>query len=213
MILRRRAGYGRIASSGQARLENLGHNGGLEQAGALAMSIVAGKTYNFSCWLRTLATSGDRSRSRLWTTLWKQLLTTVGALRPSAHWEEQQLQISGHTTAYGKLLLTFEGTGTVDLDCVSFYDNDTWHKHDAKWSQGKLRCDLIEVLQTLKPAFLRFPGGLALSMALPPATTIAGRRVSVQSSTAHQTTACGASLCPTVATASRCKSASTNIFC
>lgn len=149
--------YGRIASSGQARLENLGHNGGLEQADALAMSIVAGKTYNFSCWLR----AGDFQGQIAVTIVDNagQPLTTVGTLRPSAHWEEQQLQISGHTTAYGKLVLTFEGTGTVDVDCVSFYDNDTWHKQDARWSQGKLRRDLIEVLQALKPAFLRFPGG------------------------------------------------------
>jgi alpha-N-arabinofuranosidase len=149
--------YGRIQSSGQARLENLGYNGGLEQSGAPAMSIVTGKAYNFSCWLRTRDFQGQIAVAIVDNS--GQPLTTVGTLRPSAQWEEQQLQISGQTTAYGKLVLAFEGTGTVDLDCVSFYDNDTWRKQDARWSQGKLRRDLIEVLQALKPAFLRFPGG------------------------------------------------------
>ena len=46
-------------------------------------------------------------------------------------------------TAYGKLVVTFDGTGTVDLDCVSCYDTDTWGKDDPKWSQGKLRRDLL----------------------------------------------------------------------
>ena len=38
-------------------------------------------------------------------------------------------------------------------------DTDTWGKGDPKWSQGKLRKDLVEVLRDLKPTFLRFPGG------------------------------------------------------
>lgn len=149
--------YGRVHSNGQARLENLGYNGGIEQTGALAMSTVIGKEYTFSCWLRALDFQGRIVVSIVGES--GQPLTTVGTLVPSPQWQEQHLQLTGKTTAYGKLVLAFEGIGAVDLDCISFYDSDTWHQPDPMWSQGRLRRDLVEVLRDLKPGFLRFPGG------------------------------------------------------
>ncbi len=149
--------YGRVHSKGQARLENLGYNGGMEQAGAPAISILAEKEYAFSCWLRTLDFEGQISISIVDNA--GQPLTPAGTLVPSARWKEQQIRIAGSKTGYGKLVITCEGTGVVDLDCVSFYDVDTWNRQDPKWSQGKLRRDLVEVLRDLKPGFLRFPGG------------------------------------------------------
>jgi alpha-L-arabinofuranosidase len=149
--------YGRVHSMGQARLENLGYNGGMERAGAPAISIVADKEYTFSCWLRALDFEGQISVAIVDNA--GQPLTPAGKLIPPAQWQELQLQITGSKTGYGKLVITCEGTGVVDLDCVGFYDADTWNKEDPKWSQGKLRRDLVEVLRDLKPGFLRFPGG------------------------------------------------------
>ena len=149
--------YARVHSRGRARLENLGYNGGIEHAGAPAISIVAGKEYTFSCWLRSVDFGGEIVVSIVDDS--GRALTTVGTLLPPGRWEEQQLQLAGSVTGYGKLVIACEGTGVVDLDCVSFYDADTWNKDDPKWSQGKLRRDLVEVLRDLKPGFLRFPGG------------------------------------------------------
>ncbi len=149
--------YGRLHSTGQARVENLGYNGGIEHAGEPAMSIVAGNDYVFSCWLRAADYQGQISV--FIADAAGQPLTTVGALSPSTQWQEQQLRLAGSTTAYGKLVVAFGGAGAVDLDCISFYDADTWGNDDPQWSQGKLRRDLVEVLRPLKPAFLRFPGG------------------------------------------------------
>jgi alpha-L-arabinofuranosidase len=149
--------YGRVRSDGQTRLENLGYNGGIEHAADPAMSIVADKDYVFSCWLRAVDYQGQISVFIADTA--GQPLTTVGALSLSTQWQELHLRLAGSTTGYGKLVVTFDGVGAVDLDCISFYDADTWGKDDPKWSQGKLRRDLVEVLRPLKPAFLRFPGG------------------------------------------------------
>ena len=38
-------------------------------------------------------------------------------------------------------------------------DADYWGAGDPKWRYGKLRRDLVETIQALHPAFLRFPGG------------------------------------------------------
>lgn len=52
------------------------------------------------------------------------------------------------------LKITFEGTGSVDLDMISLFPQDTW-----KGRKQGLRKDLVELLDDLEPGFLRFPGG------------------------------------------------------
>jgi len=54
----------------------------------------------------------------------------------------------------GKLVLHFEGKGTVDIDRVSLFPTETW-----KNRRRGLRKDLVELLAGLQPGFLRFPGG------------------------------------------------------
>jgi alpha-L-arabinofuranosidase len=47
-----------------------------------------------------------------------------------------------------------EGPGTVDLDMVSVFPEDTWQGRE-----NGLRKDLVQLLKDMKPGFLRFPGG------------------------------------------------------
>jgi alpha-N-arabinofuranosidase len=58
------------------------------------------------------------------------------------------------TEAKAQLKVTFTGTGTVNLDMVSVFPQDTW-----KGRPGGLRKDLVQKLYDLNPGFLRFPGG------------------------------------------------------
>ncbi len=51
-----------------------------------------------------------------------------------------------------KLTITTEGKGTLWLDLVSVMPKKTWKNHG-------LRSDLCEMLDGLKPSFVRFPGG------------------------------------------------------
>lgn len=62
--------------------------------------------------------------------------------------------ITTDTTAKGKLLVTFEGTGRIDVDRISLFPSDTWKKRE-----GGLRNDLVQKLYDIKPGFFRFPGG------------------------------------------------------
>lgn len=54
----------------------------------------------------------------------------------------------------GRLAVTVDGTGRVDLDFVSLFPQDTY-----KGRKNGLRRDLAEALEVMRPKFLRFPGG------------------------------------------------------
>ena len=73
----------------------------------------------------------------------------------STDWQKYTAQITAiETEAKAKLKITFEGTGTIDLDMISLFPQDTW-----KNRKNGLRKDLVQLLYDMKPGFLRFPGG------------------------------------------------------
>lgn len=73
----------------------------------------------------------------------------------SKGWTRYSAQIKANKTIQkAKLRVTFEGTGTIDIDMVSVFPKDTW-----KGRPGGLRKDMVQKLYDLNPGFLRFPGG------------------------------------------------------
>ncbi|WP_149207467.1 alpha-L-arabinofuranosidase C-terminal domain-containing protein [Flavobacterium johnsoniae] len=73
----------------------------------------------------------------------------------SEQWDNYTSQFTAvETEAKAKLKITFEGNGTIDLDLVSLFPEDTW-----KNRKNGLRKDLVQLLYDVKPGFLRFPGG------------------------------------------------------
>jgi len=58
------------------------------------------------------------------------------------------------TDAKARLRITFSGTGSIDMDMISLFPQDTWMGR-----KKGLRKDLVQLLYDLKPGFLRFPGG------------------------------------------------------
>ncbi|MGN7810745.1 alpha-L-arabinofuranosidase C-terminal domain-containing protein [Flavobacterium sp. 22076] len=73
----------------------------------------------------------------------------------SEQWDNYTSQFTAvETEAKAKLKITFEGNGTIDLDMVSLFPEDTW-----KNRKNGLRKDLVQLLYDVKPGFLRFPGG------------------------------------------------------
>lgn len=147
--------YGNVAVVGSATLENLGYNG--HHVDECAMSIEAGMDYTLSLYIRSMDYDGTLSVSVQSGS--GQLLTNSVKLPMRDHWEKVQVTLNGCKTEYGKLVFSFEGSGTVQLDAVMLYRNDYWGKGDPKWSQGLLRRDLVEAIRDLHPRFLRFPGG------------------------------------------------------
>jgi len=58
------------------------------------------------------------------------------------------------TEPKAKLTIWFEGAGSLDMDLVSLFPDDTW-----KHRPNGLRSDLVQLLADMKPGFIRFPGG------------------------------------------------------
>jgi alpha-L-arabinofuranosidase len=123
----------------------------LENDGYWGMNIVQGRGYSFKLAaraqgfagplrIRLVGSSGGELASAELSGFdagWKSYsarLTASGS-DPKAH-----LQISG------------EGNGALYLDMVSLMPDHTWKNHG-------LRADLAEALDSLRPRFLRFPGG------------------------------------------------------
>lgn len=71
------------------------------------------------------------------------------------NWEKQSVTFSSSKTALrGKFRIQFIGNGSIDLDMLSLFPDDTW-----KNRPGGLRADMVQMLADMNPGFLRFPGG------------------------------------------------------
>ena len=119
------------------------------------MGVEYGKKYNFSVRSSNalgikklniaLVDPGDKST----------LATAQIDLNPHSDWKSQKVSLTpSKTVEKAHLHLSFEGNGTVDLDMISLFPQDTW-----KNRPGGLRKDIVTLLEELNPGFLRFPGG------------------------------------------------------
>lgn len=85
----------------------------------------------------------------------KKVIGSTTMVPASADWKSYSAQIAAtETDAKAQLKITFEGTGSIDLDMISLFPEETW-----KNRKGGLRKDLVQLLADLQPGFLRFPGG------------------------------------------------------
>ena len=85
----------------------------------------------------------------------KKVLGETSIVPTSNDWQGYTAQFSAtQTEAKAQLKITFEGTGTIDLDMISLFPQDTWNNR-----KNGLRKDIVQLLYDMKPGFLRFPGG------------------------------------------------------
>lgn len=85
----------------------------------------------------------------------KKVLGETSITPNSNEWKSYSAQLLAKSTeAKAQLKISFVGNGTIDLDMISLFPEETW-----KNRKGGLRKDLVQLLYDLKPGFLRFPGG------------------------------------------------------
>ena len=149
--------YARIEISGSGSMRNRGYNGGLQNIGKNAFSIRQGHRYEVSAYLRSVTFYGKVSVAVKDDA--GKLLTEKIQLTPDSVWSKSCRTAEGLCSGRGFLEIEFEGSGILDLDCVTFSDTDVWGKGDPRWSGGHFRRDMVETLKELHPKFLRFPGG------------------------------------------------------
>ncbi|RNL86664.1 alpha-L-arabinofuranosidase, partial [Sinomicrobium pectinilyticum] len=78
------------------------------------------------------------------------------SVRPdSGDWKKYTAVLTpNRTEEKAQLKITFDGNGSIDMDMISLFPENTW-----KNRPNGLRKDLVQLLYDMDPGFLRFPGG------------------------------------------------------
>ena len=129
---------------------------GITNEGFRGMGIKKGLRYDFSVMYRQ-ATAGLKMKIELLSTAGKIIGTTMllPELTAGEDWKKAAVSFtSTDSSLKGSMNIWFEGTGSIDLDIVSLFPEDTWKKRP-----GGMRADMIQMLADMKPGFIRFPGG------------------------------------------------------
>jgi alpha-L-arabinofuranosidase len=139
----------------QLRVESPFQKGlGLKNTGFDGIPVKAGEKYNFSLWART---KGGAALPLLVQLRDKKGVVLAETTLPAqaAEWQQYRAVLApAATEAEASLVVLVTAKGTVDLDMVSLFPDNTFHHHP-----NGLRPDLAQIIADLKPKFVRFPGG------------------------------------------------------
>ncbi len=127
---------------------------GITNEGFRGMGIQAGKQYNFSVLAKSVANKALKLKVQLLNYSGKVIGETVVENFDNTWKKYSAAFLTTDTAQRGRLNIWFEGEGTVDLDMISLFPDNTF-KHRA----NGMREDLAQKLADLKPGFIRFPGG------------------------------------------------------
>ena len=132
-----------VKLNGSATIENDGYWGmNISQGATYLFSVAARATEGFASPLVVRLVSGTD------TELAKAEVTGF-----TSDWKYHRLELTANgSDPKARLQLSASGRGTLNLDMVSLLPKATWKSHG-------LRPDLAEMLDALKPSFMRFPGG------------------------------------------------------
>lgn len=128
---------------------------GVGNSGFDGIRLDEGASYDAAFYARLTNWSGPRSVTLTLAlpdgrTAGSRTFTEVGG-----EWRRFEGQLTATADAdHARLVVTTTGRGTLALDMVSLFPQDTWH--GRKYG---LRKDLVQALADLHPRFLRFPGG------------------------------------------------------
>lgn len=117
------------------------------------ISVTQGSDYLFSCYARAETTGAGLTVS-LQTPEGKSLSTqAISGL--TGEWKKYELTLTpSESLAGARLFISPTAAGAYTLNMVSLFPKETW-----KNRPNGLRKDLMEMLEKMKPSFVRFPGG------------------------------------------------------
>ncbi|UCM87958.1 alpha-L-arabinofuranosidase C-terminal domain-containing protein [Streptomyces marincola] len=146
--------YLRLSLAGDGEGEGAGF--GVRNAGFFTgMEITEGDAYDFSVWARSDRPAGTELRVSLGTEDGTPLAADAAVAVAGDTWTKYTGTLTATASAAdGSLTVTAGGAGTVRLDMVSLFPQDTFLGRE-----NGLRQDLAERIAALEPGFLRFPGG------------------------------------------------------
>ena len=141
--------YLTVRSDGTTGVSNASYNEGV--------ALQEGASYDFSVWARS-----DVAQEVAATLVSADGATTYGtatvAVDGSDEWRRYTATLTASaTTNAARLQVASGAAGTLRLDMVSLFPQDTWV--GPVNGKSPLRKDLAEKVAELEPSFLRFPGG------------------------------------------------------
>lgn len=158
----------KVSLNGAFTLENLGYNGGdsSETFGRYrrrnshkgAVGVKQGGEYEFNAYIKNVDFSGAVTAAVV-SDNGEALTEEFGIIVPSSEWEKTTAFVKATKTGVGRLVIRFNGKGSLNLTEVFFGSTEYWNRESGKYRFGKFRRDLIEALKELNPRFVRFPGG------------------------------------------------------
>ena len=126
---------------------------GLENEGFRGIGFKAQETYKFSMMARNRENSPVKFRIELVSGGFVVAQTEINVT--AKEWTKVTAELTpGVTEAKGQLRVNMLDQGSVDLDHISLFPENTW-----KGRENGLRADLVQALQDLNPGLFRFPGG------------------------------------------------------
>ncbi len=137
------------------RVEEPGQGFAVANSGFDGIRVDAGARYDFSFYARAADWSGDDTVT-IAVELPDGTRAGLAEIRGvGREWKKfEGVLVSSATADKARLVVSVAGRGTLALDMVSLFPQDTWLGR-----KGGLRRDLVEALRDLHPKFLRFPGG------------------------------------------------------
>ena len=127
---------------------------GATNEGFRGIGAARGETYRLSLRARRVAEGPGSLRVTL-DGRDGQLLSSVTLEGLTSEWRDFAAELTPNATdARATLSVLVTAPGAVELDTVSLFPRRTW-----KDRPGGLRADLVQLLDGLKPGFIRFPGG------------------------------------------------------
>lgn len=142
---------------GQYHMENPGYRtiGPYDRFG---MPIDKGETYHFSMFVKHMGYCGN---VKVWLKSATSAISSVGEMLVEGvgdNWEKISCDIVANETEMARLVIEFNGNGSIGVDMVSLLPSDTWGDPDV-YRYGKFNKKMVEVLKDCHPSFFRFPGG------------------------------------------------------
>lgn len=135
-------------------VKNIGNGVSLINEGYWGLALQKGATYRLRMFVKS-GTGAGKLTVRLLGADNKELGQTSLALKNGSSWQEYKAEISASdTTTCGKLAIDMPQNGTYYFDYVSLFPKDTY-----KGRENGMRKDVAEMIEGLRPAFIRWPGG------------------------------------------------------
>ncbi len=138
-----------------ARVESESDRLSLTNEGYRGIGVTKGAKFTFSVYARSNTKAAMRLEVELLDAEGRPIAAAQHLSNFAAEWKKHSCSIEATATdAKAKLRIVVQGTGTLDLDMVSLFPQETFNNRP-----NGLRPDLAQLLKDLKPGFMRFPGG------------------------------------------------------